>query len=500
MTTPTTTLESALVTIDSLKAEIALLKEQLAWFHRNLFGKRSEKIVQGPSQQLLLFDCTPFETSSVEKEQHIEAHVRKIRKNKDTKGISFPENLPVERTVIDLQEHEKICPITKKPLVKIGEEVSQKLAQKPGFFYIKEIVRPKYCAPKGGEETITVAPMPESLLSRCKADDSFLADILVKKFADHLPLYRQSEMLSRVGIHVSRDQLSKWVIRCGFALKPLYNEMKSIILKSKNLFVDEVPVDMLDPGKGKTHQAYMWVLAGGQSGNPAYRIYDFRTDRSHKNAADLLGNIHQDSVVHSDKYGGYETLANQKKFIWCPCWSHIRRKFFDAEAGDSKFVKFVLRKMKYLFMLERIAWSRSEEERLKIRKEQEVPIIDELISAIKNRLVNGSILPQSKFKEALGYFMGLIPFLKNYIHYPFARLDNNVAERAVRPLAIGRKNWLFFGSEEGGEAAAIILSLIQTCRALNINPRVYLEDVMVRLMSHCSTKLDELLPEKWIKA
>ena len=148
-------------------------------------------------------------------------------------------------------------------------------------------------------------------------------------------------------------------------------------------------------------------------------------------------------------------------------------------------------------MLERVAWSRSEEERLRIRKEKEVPIIDRLIKAIKNKLVNGKILPKSKLKEALGYFFGLIPYLKNYTEYAWARLDNNVAERAVRPLAIGRKNWLFVGSEEGGEAAAIALTLIQSCRALGVNPREYLEDVMRHLMAHNFQKLDELLPDNW---
>ena len=148
-------------------------------------------------------------------------------------------------------------------------------------------------------------------------------------------------------------------------------------------------------------------------------------------------------------------------------------------------------------MLERVAWARSPEERLRIRKEKEGPIIDELIGAIGDRLIKGNLLPKSKFREALGYFMGLKPFLKNYLEHPYARLDNNVAERTVRSIALGRKNWLFVGNEQAGEAAAIILSLVQTCRALSINPREYLEDIMRRLLSHSSRKLYELLPNHW---
>jgi transposase len=182
---------------------------------------------------------------------------------------------------------------------------------------------------------------------------------------------------------------------------------------------------MLMPGKGKTHKAYMWVLAGGQSANPAYRIYDFQTSRCHHHATNMLKGYH--GVLHSDKYGAYEALANKKELIWCPCWSHIRRKFFEAESGDLEFRNWVLRKIKYLFMLERVSWARTEEERLRIRQEKEIPIIDELITAIKDKLIHGKLLPKSKFKEALGYFCGLIPYLKNYTGHAFARLDKSLA-------------------------------------------------------------------------
>jgi transposase len=309
-----------------------------------------------------------------------------------------------------------VCPETGEPLVKIGEEVTSKLAHKPASFFIKQIVRPKYALPQKSEGGVLTADLPESLLTRCQADESLLADILVKKFGDHLPLYRQSEIMAREGVNISRQILCQWVLRAGVALKPLYDEMLVHVLQSGNIFYDETPIDMLAPGKGKTHQAYMWVL------------------------------------------------------------------------------------VRYLFMLEKVAWARSEDERLRIRQEKEIPIIDRLIGAVKDKLVNGKILPKSKFKEALGYFCGLIPHLKNYAQHAWARLDNNVAERAVRPLAIGRKNWLFVGNEAGGEAAATILTLVQSCRALGVNPREYLEDVMRRLMSHNSKKLYELLPDQWLRA
>lgn len=484
-------------TIESLNNQVQILKEQLEWFKKQIFGQKAEKIVDPKNEAQICFDGFDKLIDVPSEKKTIPAREQLKRKPTGKDKITLPADLPVERQVIDIPEEAKICPETGEAMVKIGEEVTSKLAHKPGSYFIKQIIRPKYASPHRSENGVKVADLPERLLDRCQADESLLADILVKKFGDHLPLYRQSEIMSREGIYISRQILCQWILRTGLALKPLYNEMKAQILKSGNIFYDETPIDMLMPGKGKTHQAYMWVLAGGQSANPSYRIYDFQTSRCHHHATNMLKGYH--GVLHSDKYGAYEALAKRKELIWCPCWSHIRRKFIEAESGDPAFRQWVLRKIKYLFMLERVAWARSEQERLRIRQEKEIPIINELIQAIKDKLVNGKILPKSKLREAIGYFCSLISYLKNYTQHAWAHLDNNVAERAVRPLAIGRKNWLFVGNEDGGEAAAVIFTLIQSCRALDVNPRKYLEDVMRRLMAHNSQKLYELLPDHWLK-
>lgn len=502
MTTATIPLEQYLAevsrwkeTYESLNKEVGYLKEQLEWFKKQLFGKKAEKFVDSKNEEQLCFEGYDKLATVAPEKKVIPAYERTKRRSTGEDKITLPADLPIERQVIDLPEEAKVCSETGIPLVKIGEEVTSKLAHRPGSYFIKQTVRHKYANPQKSEDGVQTADLPESLLNRCQADESLLADILVKKFADHLPLYRQSEMMTREGVYISRQILCQWVLRAGMALKPLYNEMIDQILKSGNIFYDETPIQMLSPGKGKTHQAYMWVLVGGQSSDPSYRIYDFQVNRCHHHAAKRLEGYH--GVLHSDKYGAYEALANQKKLIWCPCWAHIRRKFIEAESGDPEFRNWVLRQMRYLFMFEKVAWVRSEEERLRIRQEKEIPIIDSLIEAIKAKLINGKVLPKSKFKEALGYFCGLIPYLKNYTMHAFARMDNNVAERAVRPLAVGRKNWLFVGNEDGGESAAVIFSLIQTCRALGVNPRAYLEDIMRRLMSYNSQKLHELLPDQW---
>ena len=499
MITPSSSLPEAQAKITLLEEQVHYLTEQLEWFKRQLFGKKSEKIVEVKNEEQLYFaGFDKLAKIAPEEKQPIPAHDRKKRQSTGKDKITHPADLPIEQQIIDLPEEEKICSETCLPLVKIGDEVSSKLAYKPGSYYIKQIIRPKYALPQNSLGGIRIASLPDSLLTRCQADESFLADILTKKFNDHLPLYRISEILGQNGIGISRQNLSQWVVRCGQALKPLYDEMASQILLSENVYMDETPIAMLEPGKGKTHTAFMWVMVGGKAADPPYRAYHFRKTREHHHAEEILSGYK--GVLHSDKFGAYEKLAARKQFIWCPCYTHIRRKFFEAESGDLKFKDWVLRKIRYLFMYEKVAWARSEKERLRIRQEKESPIIDELIAAIKDKLINGKYLPKSKFREALGYFCGLIPYLKNYTQLPWARLDNNVAERAVRPLAIGRKNWLFVGNETGGEAAAVLFSLVQTCRGLGINPREYLEDVMRRLMSHPVNKINELLPDQWAKS
>ncbi len=475
--------------------EIASLKEQLAWFKRQLFGKRSERSVSDLNHQQLVFEG--FENPQAPKEEkktEVPAHERRKPNRNGQDKIVLPPDLPVETIILDIPEEEKVCKETGEPLVQIRVEVTHKLAHEPGSYYIKEIIRPKHAHPKRAEMGILTAELPHSLLPKCRADESLLAEIVTKKFADHLPLNRIQEGLERDRIKISRKLLSQWVINTAMALKPLYEEMLKKILESDNVFIDESPVKLQALGKCDT--GYMWVVVGGNESNPPYRVYDFREDRCHHHVLDILKGYR--GVLHSDKYAAYQRLAEKKIITWCPCFSHIRRKFFEAEAGDQVFRQWVLRKIRYLFMLERVAWARPPDERLRIRQEKELPIIDELIEKIKEKLSDTKILPKSKLYGAIRYFCDLIPYLKNYTNYPFARLDNNVAERAVRPLTIGRKNWLFFGSTDGAEAGAILLSFVQTCRGLGINPREYLEDIFRRLMSHPAQKLDELLPDQWL--
>jgi transposase len=477
--------------------QILSLQEQLDWLKRQIFGKKSERVASHPHPDQLVFEGFLVPPAPPPEQSQTVTYERRTKPERHGQdAIQLDPDIPVKTTFLDIPEKDKVCKETGVPLVKIGEEVSHKLAYTPGSYYIKKMVRPKYAHPQQPEAGIWTAPLPDSLLTKCQADDSLLASIIVNKFANHMPLYRIAEQMGRDGVGISRKLLSQWVMRCGRALKPLYETMVQEILASQNVFIDESPVKL--QAKEKCDTGYVWVLAGGQKADPPYRVYDFRSNRCHHHAWDILKDYQ--GVLHSDKYAAYQRLAEAKKLIWSPCFAHIRRKFFEAEAGDPPFREWVLRKIKHLFMLERVAWTRPPNERLRIRQEKEAPIIDELTAKIKARLVDGKLLPKSKFREALGYYLGLSPYLKNYTQHPFARMDNNVAERAIRPLTIGRKNWLFFGSEDGGEAGTILLSFVQTCRGLGIHPAEYLEDIFRRLMGHNSQKLKELLPDHWLAA
>ncbi len=485
--------------IASLEGENFLLKEQLLWLKKQIFGQKSERIVADLDTQPLLPEIATADPQAKEPEKEKISYERiKRPKNKGGDTISFPDDLPVKRVELDIPESEKFCPESGAPLVCIGHEVSRKLGRSPEQFFIVEYVRPKYASKACPEYGVLSPMLPDAVIARCPADESLLAYILTSKFADHLPLYRLVEIMQRSQVKISRQTLSKWVITLGSALAPLYDAMKSRILASGVVFADETPIDLQVQGKSRCQQAYLWIYAGGGGGDPPYRFFEFCLNRNHEHPLKTLKEYQ--GVLHSDKYGVYEKLAKNKDIIWCPCMAHVRRKFVEAEGGDPELRRHILRKIRYLFMFERVVWKRKPEERLRIRQEKEKPILDELMKMVKDRLLAGGLLPKSNFAKALNYFQSLAPYLPNYLSHPEARLDNNVAERGLRPLTIGRKNWLFVGSEDSGRSAATILSLVQTCRNLGINPQEYLEDILRRIMGHPAKRINELLPDNWLAA
>ena len=485
--------------IADLEGELLAAKEQLAWLKKQVFGAKSERIVADEEQQPLLAGLDFGDPKVFEPiKEEISYRRNKPPKNRGADTISFPEDLPVKRVELDLPSDLKICPETGLPMVRIGSEVTRKLGRTPESFFIVEYIRFKYASKPRPELGVMTPTLPDAIIPRCPADESLLASVLVSKYADHLPLNRLTEIFARSGVKISRQTLSKWVLTLGAALSPLYDELGRQILHSGRVFVDETPILMQIDEKGRCQTAYMWTYVGGRGADPPYRYYEFRTNRNHEHALATLKGYR--GLLHSDKYGVYEVLAQKDGIVWCPCMAHVRRKFVEAEGGDPAFRRNVLRRIRYLFMLERAAWKCTPEVRMRIREKIEKPLLERLTRIVKERAMAGGLLPKSKLAKAVNYYLGLEPYLGNYLTNPDARLDNNVAERAVRPLAVGRKNWLFVGSENGGRAAATILSLVQTCRNLGINPQHYLEDVMRRVMSHPARFVHQLLPDNWLAA
>ena len=241
--------------------EIIHLQEQLDWFKRQIFGKKSERIARDLDKAQMQFEGFDLpQVPDKEKTQTVPAHERRKPRRDGQDAITIPEDLPVKTIVFDIPDAEKVCKETGVPLVHIGNETTHKLAHEPGSYYIKEIIRPKYAHPKKPEDGVLTAELPGSLIPKCRADESLLAEVVTQKFADHMPLYRIAESMGRVDIQISRKLLSQWVIRCGMALKPLYEIMLELILKGGNIFIDESPVKLQAKDKCKT--AYMWVVVG----------------------------------------------------------------------------------------------------------------------------------------------------------------------------------------------------------------------------------------------
>ena len=478
-----------------LKTEIACLREQLELFKKQLFGKKSERII-AVDHPLLGLD--------IESNEAPEAPMTEVKVYK-RKGMSYdrfeiPEGLRTEDIIIDVPEEDRICKETGKPMLVWKNEESRKLAYKPGEFYIKNFIRPIYKSPDKSNNELIIAPMPASPIPKCRADVTLLSYILIMKFADHLPLYRIEEIFKRSGINIQRQTLGGWVLKMGAILSPLYELMLDKILQSPRLFTDATTVNYLLKGKG-SQKGYMYVYSGGdsqvQGKSPPYLAYQFAPDGTHKYPEQYLK--HFQGLLHSDAHPCYEATAGREDVEWQPCWAHARRKFVEAGGGPKLVKERIIELIKLIFMNERQAWELDREQRLQFRQDRQKELCDELFKIIDDQM-NGPLLPKDLYSQALKYIYCRKKSFLTFIDNPDAVIDNNLSERFMKPLVIGRKNWLFLGSKDSGKSTAAILSLVQTCRHLGINPQQYLEFVLENILEWNSQKLDQLLPDVWLKS
>lgn len=482
----------------AFKKEIKRLKEQITYLKRMMFGKKKETIISDDTPLLPNFEMP--DPDSVEEEEEEEEIIikRKKKKRKPFTHFDFPENAPREEIIFDLSEEEKTG------LVYIGSDKVEKLGYRPGSYFVKVLITKKYADPKHPENGVLVPEKPLPAIQGSRVDESMLAYLLISKYCDHLPLNRLEGIVSRDGLDIGRQTLSSWAHKSGALLQPLVDLHFEIIMSHKAVFTDDTTIPVQVKGAGKTKTGRIWVYASGGGADPPLVYYQFTHDRKEEHTLNKFKNFQ--GAFHSDAFSAYEKLATRDGVTWLPCWAHARRKFFDCITSDPIKMN-ILEKINNLFEKEQEAWaidnidgytdSDKAEERLTFRNENCKPIVDEIFLEIRNALKTGKYMPKDSLTLAMGYLMKREKYFKNFLTNSDARIDNNVSERNIKPLTLGRKNWLFVGSDNGGNTTACILSLVQTCKNLKINPREYLEDVLRRINNTPKEKLIELLPQNW---
>ena len=486
--------------ICELRQLIDSLRQQIEWFKRQIFGQKSERFIEENPDQMLL-DLNIKETEEIPETFEVPAHLkRRPAKGKEEFKLDFPDDIPVEEIIHDLPPEKRVCSVTGKEMVEIGRVHVDKLACTPASFFLKRNIYIKYVVPSEPLSKVHQAPAPPCIIEGSKFDVSFMAYASVAKFAFHMPLNRIQEKMAMEHIRISRQTLSSLLMNLGEKALPLYDLMRKRLFESGVIFTDDTPVKMIVKGMGKAVTGRMWIYLAGCPNAPPYHIYDFTEDWSHRHPTEFLKDYK--GYFHSDAYEAYVKMdASRADVHWAACWAHGRREFEEAvKFSNCKFSIKILRMMRNLFRFERVAWAGKPERHLKIRQEKEKPIVEEIFKLMREELNAPDLLPSSQKYKAVTYMLGRKKNFMLYLDNPDLRMDNNPAERALRKVCLGKKNWMFVGSLKGGDSAAVLFSLVQTCRAMKINPQQYLEDIFTRLMDHPAKKLDELLPDKWLEA
>ena len=481
---------------ETLEEENIRLKEELRMLRKSLFGPKSERVIANPDDQPDLegFDLEPTSEDAQDEVLPV-AEVMPVKRRKQKHVFTIPEDLPREEVHCGPTADMIVCPVSKRPMKKIGEERSEKLAFKPAQYFVKVRVVNKYASLDPTMPGVLQAKLPDLPIENCRADVTLLAQILIQKYVDHLPLYRVEQIMQRAGIHIQRQTLSGWVKQLAKALIPIYEEMYDRIVHSDRIFTDGTSINYLTKGQG-SKKGQMYVYCGGETDDkfPPYLLYHFTEDKQDRHPLTMLSPF--SGSLHSDAFSAYEKLAQSDSITWQPCLAHARRKFIDA-GGPKEISDRIIELFRQIFMNERDAWNEERDERLKNRQQKQKPLMDELYRIIDDQVENHCQLPKQMFTKALMYIYKRKGYFNNFLDDPDIVIDNNLAERTIKPLVIGRKNWLFLGAKTAGNSTAVILSLVQTCKHLGIDPYAYLEDVLARIMSHNSQKIYELLPDFW---
>jgi len=381
-------------------------------------------------------------------------------------------------------------------LKKLGQDVTEELEYVPGRFVVNRIVRPRMaCACC---EAICQAPLPSRPIERGRPGPGLLAHVLVSKYADHLPLYRQSQIYAREGIDLDRSTMADWVGRSTALLEPLADAIGRIVRGGDALFADDTPVKMQVPGTKKTKTARVWTYVrderpwSGQS--PPCAWYQFTIDRKGAHPVSHLSGYK--GWVHADGYSGFNGVFGADKAREMACMAHVRRKFVDVHAAQgSAIAEEAIRRIAKLYAVEKEARGKSPVERVALRQALAKPVFDDLEVWLHAQLPK--ISGKSPLAQAIRYALGRMPKARQYLDHGCLEADNNTAERAVKPVAIGRKNWMFAGSPRGGKAMAIAYTLIETAKLNNVDPQAWLTSVLAQIADHKINRIDELMPWRY---
>ena len=484
-------------TVARLESQNERYEHIIAQLRRLQFGKRSEQLDKDQLQ--LAFEDLVQGLGEIEQEEEkadpeLRAHRSTERREK---RLSLPDNLPQIEVVIEPEAG--ACPCCGRGLHKIGEDVSRRLDVVPAHYQVILTRRPKYAC-RNCEGTVVQASAPARLIEGALPTERLIAKILVDKYADHVPLYRQAQDFERQGIKLDRSTLAFWTGYAAAELKPIWSHMRQILLGGSRLFVDETRAPVLDPGRGKTKTGYFWAIArddrGWAGADPPAVVYTYAPGRGADHAISLLKDF--SGVLQTDGYGAYKTLVSRRNdVVLAACWAHARRKFFDlAKGGTAPIADEILARISQLYAVEADIRGQSADARRQARQARSAPLLETLRSVMDDKIRR---LPgKSPTAEAIRYVQSRWTELSRFLDDGRIELDTNPVERAMRPIALNRKNALFAGSDEGAEHWATVATLIECCKLHGVNPAAYLEDVLTRLVvGHLNSRLDELTPWVW---
>ena len=480
-------------TVAAQQTKLAAQEQKILELLKALRGKQREHI---DPDQLLLFEIGELESII---EEEIQATATSKARRRKRKRCLIPDNIPTETIDHTLAEEDRKCPIDGTVMPFIRWEVSHQLDFVPSWF--KKIIhrRAVYaCSAKHDQAKLLTAPKPPQPIEKGLPTAGLLSQVVVSKFGDHLPGYRQEDIFSRNGIEIRRSTIYSWLAQVADLCKPLYELMQQQVLSSKVIHTDDTQVKLIDHSIGSTKLARFWGYLGDKK--YPYAVYDFTVDRSRAGPEKFLANYR--GYLQADAYGGYDGIysnssgqANQG-IIEVACWAHCRRYWHKAREQDAARAHHALAYVSRLYEIERATRDSTAEVRQAKRHEHAVPLLQELGKWLEQE----TFLPKSLIGKAATYTRNQWEALNRYVEDGDLAIDNNFAERAMRPVAIGRKNWLFVGSEQAGHRAAILTSLIASCKNNFVEPWAYLKDVLQTLAyAPSGQQLEELLPDRWLK-